>query len=336
MNIHPVGHPANEIQHNKQEQSQSSSSRSIDASATAITESVPVDRVQLAAPPDDQLTVVNGSSTENPNTPGVIRLLEVGHFKGVADVRLRINFFDELSERSAERAAPVIQERADELVQSIASHVDDLVVPLSLNEEDQAAVAALVAQFNAQVEDAVTSASPDNTDALAANLGSAFDALASQLSDLLTATDGAGSDNATPDAISDATKLTIADGQPAPTQLTPVLDERMLLESGALTGAQDAAKTNVSEPIQPGDAVIAEPLTPTEDQTGNTSASLNDALAALRQAFEDSLASLVTAINDVSLLSEPTAPNGNGRAYAKFLSAYNELRSSASTIEALA
>lgn len=29
---------------------------------------------------------------------GVLRLLEEGHFKGVADYRLRINFFDELSE----------------------------------------------------------------------------------------------------------------------------------------------------------------------------------------------------------------------------------------------
>lgn len=331
MNIHPVGHPANVIQHNKQEQIQSSSSRSIDASVTAITESTPVDRVNMAAPLDDQLTVANGSSTEIPNTPGVIRLLEAGHFKGVADVRLRINFFDELSERSTARVTPVIAEHTDELVQTITSQVDDLVGLFSLNEEDQAAVAELVAQFNAQVEDAVTSTSPDNTDALAASLGSAFDALASQLRELLTAS---GSDDATPDATSDTTKLTVADGQPAPTQLTPILDHRILLDSAAPTGSQDPATTDVSELIQPGNAVIAEPLTPTEDQTGNTSASLDDALAALRQAFEDALTSLVMAINEVSLLPDPTAPNGNGGAYAKFLSAYNELRGS--TIEALA
>ncbi len=321
MNINPVGHPANAIQHNKHEQLQSSSSRSISANSTAITEAIPVDRVDLAAPPDDQLIVVNGSSTETSNTPGVIRLLEAGHFKGVADVRLRINFFDELSERVAEHAAPVIKEHRDELVQTITGQVDDLVSPLSLNEEDQTAVAELVAQFNARVEEAVTSAYPDNTDALVASLGSAFDALASQLHELLTVVD-------TPDATSDAPKLTIADGQPAPTQLTPVLDERMLLESGALTGAQDAAITAVSEYIQPEDTVIAEPLTPTTYQTNDSSASLDDALAALRQAFEGALTSLTTAINEVSLLPDPTAPNGNGGAYAKFLSAYDELRGS--------
>ena len=35
---------------------------------------------------------------------GVIRLLQEGHFKGVADVRLRINFFEELA--GAELAEP--------------------------------------------------------------------------------------------------------------------------------------------------------------------------------------------------------------------------------------
>lgn len=333
MNINPVGHPANAIQHNKQEQIHSNASRAINAKAQAITESTPVDRVNIAAPLDDQLTVANGSSTEIPNTPGVVRLLEAGHFKGVADVRLRINFFDELSARSAERAAPVIQEHADKLIHTVTSQVDDLVGLFSLNEEDQAAVAELVAQFNAQVEDAVTSTSPDNGETLVARLGSAFDALASQLRELLTTTDEPGSGDATPGGTSDITKLTTADGQPAPTQLTPVLDERILLDSATLAGAQNAATTDLSKLIQPGDAVDDEPLNPTAGQSDNTSASLDDALTALRQAFEGAITSLTTAINDATLLPEPTAPNGNGQAYAKFLSAYDELRGSASTIE---
>jgi hypothetical protein len=332
MKINPVGHPANVIQPSKHEPIQSSSSQSESANSKDIAAAAPVDRVDLAAPVDNQLTVVNGSSTESSNTPGVIRLLEAGHFKGVADVRLRINFFDELSERRGERTTPVIREHADEFVRTITGQVDHLIGPLTPNEEDQAAVAELVGQFNAQVQDAVTSASPDNIDTLVTSLGSAFDALDSQLRELLTATDASGSDDATPDATSDATKLTIADGQPAPTQLTPILDERTELDSGALTGSQDPATADGSKLIRTGDAVIVEPLSPREDQTKDTSVSLDDALAALRQAFEGALTSLTTAISEVSLIPNPTAPNGNGGAYAKFLGAYNELRGSASSM----
>jgi hypothetical protein len=324
MKINPVGHPANVIQPSKHEPIQSSSSQSESANSKDIAAAAPVDRVDLAAPVDNQLIVVNGSSTKSSNTPGVIRLLEAGHFKGVADVRLRINFFDELSERRGERTTPVIREHADEFVRTITGQVDHLIGPLTPNEEDQAAVAELVGQFNAQVQDAVTSASPDNIDTLVTSLGSAFDALDSQLRELLTATDASGSD--------DATKLTIADGQPAPTQLTPILDERTELDSGALTGSQDPATADGSKLIRTGDAVIVEPLSPRENQTKDTSVSLDDALAALRQAFEGALTSLTTAISEVSLIPNPTAPNGNGGAYAKFLGAYNELRGSASSM----
>ncbi len=39
-----------------------------------------------------------------------------------------------------------------------------------------------------------------------------------------------------------------------------------------------------------------------------------------------------TAITEVALRSDPSAPNGNGGAYTKLLSAYNELRVSASSL----
>ena len=52
----------------------------------AIAESSP-------APPQ----VENQAVQDDEKVKGVIRLLQEGHFKGVADVRLRINFFDELT-----------------------------------------------------------------------------------------------------------------------------------------------------------------------------------------------------------------------------------------------
>ena len=49
--------------------------------------------------PNDAMTAQEGAKAAPGETKvrGVIRLLQQGHFKGVADVRLRINFFDELS-----------------------------------------------------------------------------------------------------------------------------------------------------------------------------------------------------------------------------------------------
>ena len=41
--------------------------------------------------------VENQAVQDDEKAKGVIRLLQEGHFKGVADVRLRINFFDELT-----------------------------------------------------------------------------------------------------------------------------------------------------------------------------------------------------------------------------------------------
>ncbi len=48
-------------------------------------------------------------SVKADKVPGVIRLLEAGHFKGVADVRLRINFHDQLEQRAADKAADTLR-----------------------------------------------------------------------------------------------------------------------------------------------------------------------------------------------------------------------------------
>jgi hypothetical protein len=57
--------------------------------------------LQKAQSPDPagEPQVLNSEAPDesNQDQKGVIRLLQEGHFKGVADVRLRINFFDELA-----------------------------------------------------------------------------------------------------------------------------------------------------------------------------------------------------------------------------------------------
>ena len=65
----------------------------------------------VSAAPDD--------SADDKKTRGVIRLLEEGHFRGVADVRLRINNHEELLARAGAEAGRVVTDHAGNLLESV-------------------------------------------------------------------------------------------------------------------------------------------------------------------------------------------------------------------------
>ena len=48
-------------------------------------------------PVTDELDPTAGEETEETEARGVLRLLQAGHFQGVADIRLRLNFAEELA-----------------------------------------------------------------------------------------------------------------------------------------------------------------------------------------------------------------------------------------------
>ncbi len=70
-----------------------------DAPTTGNGETTPVVDTTETEPPAPH-------STTDEKVRGVIRLLQDGHFKGVADVRLRLNNFDELSAESLSAVTP--------------------------------------------------------------------------------------------------------------------------------------------------------------------------------------------------------------------------------------
>jgi len=120
---------------------------------------------------------------------GVLRLLEAGHFKGVADVRLRINFFEELSARASAAAAPAVRTDAAELIETMNTRINELVTPLATDEAAQAAVDELRGQFDAAVQTAAEQFASDegvNKDSLVTAVQSAFDTFVQGLRDLLT------------------------------------------------------------------------------------------------------------------------------------------------------
>lgn len=234
---------------------------------------------------------------ENPHdrkAPGVLRLLEAGHFKGVADVRLRINFFEELSAGAAERAQAAAGERSAKLVETVTAGVDGLLDTADVDETTGELVAGAVGEFETGVTEALeefTSAGVPNADSLASGIQSSFDALISTLVEAMTPP--AQVPDSTPDSKTDGATGTDVEASP------------LAVEEGQIAAAPDT------------------PAVPT----------LDELIASLVDSFEQALASLITAIVDASSLPDPSEPTGNGAAYDKFLDIYNELRGLSGTVD---
>jgi len=122
-------------------------------------------------------------------TPGVIRLLEAGHFKGVADVRLRINFHDQLAAAATAAAKPVAVEAAGGLAETIGDKLDELAAALALGEDDLAELADLKAAFAQSASEATDAFAADGLagEALTDQLTEAFETLTGSLEALLIA-----------------------------------------------------------------------------------------------------------------------------------------------------
>ena len=127
------------------------------------------------------------ASVKTDNVPGVVRLLEAGHFKGVADVRLRINFHDQLEQRAADKAADTLRTGADELVKTTASKTDEVLTSFATDEASREAVQASLDEFSESVDTTVATALKADDldlDAIVSDLRAAFDNLVQDLRDL--------------------------------------------------------------------------------------------------------------------------------------------------------
>lgn len=136
---------------------------------------------------DDKLVPVKADKI-----PGVIRLLEAGHFKGVADVRLRINFHDQLEQRAADKAADTLRTGADELVKTTASKTDEVLTSFATDEASREAIQASLDEFSESVDTTLATALKADDldlDAITSDLRAAFDDLLGGLRDLFGSAD---------------------------------------------------------------------------------------------------------------------------------------------------
>jgi len=121
----------------------------------------------------------NGEKTGAPT--GVLRLLQQGHFKGVADIRLRINFHDQLAAIETAQLRAVADEKVGDLAESVVPYIRDLVEKGQITEE---LANTLVDGFTQKVNQCVEAFLVGQTstkEALAGELTSTFKAFVASL-----------------------------------------------------------------------------------------------------------------------------------------------------------
>jgi len=91
-------------------------------------------------PLSGEVADVSGDETSGEEEKGVIRLLQEGHFKGVSDVRLRINFNDELTAIEAAQMQAVTEEKMGGVLESVGGAVGSFLADNKLTEKEAAAV----------------------------------------------------------------------------------------------------------------------------------------------------------------------------------------------------
>lgn len=265
--------------------------------------------VDIAKPPDGTGDEQPARETERAHgrANGVLRLLEAGHFRGVADVRLRTNFFDELSARQQEQAGPVLRKQSDRLRATVNGAVGELSISLADSEESRDALGALVTEFELTVASttdlAISNTSVDAKD-LETSLRSAFDALIEGIADVLAP------------AVREPNAPVTTEGNPR------VGGEGITrLESESIEGS------DLSHEIAPLDVTAVEaPAVEPND-------ALDNALVSLRDTFETALSELLQAFSQAQELGDLQRPKGNGVAFDRFLSVYQSLTGASPTVD---
>ena len=236
--------------------------------------------------------VVIGNDIE-PDPPekvkGVIRLLQAGHFKGVADVRLRINFFDELNAAEQDAVKAVVADGLPDVLNTVKSDIETLLQSEQLNEDQSLDVQAdyeTFVQAVDQVKNEFLASDDPSKGNLIAGVASAFEAfivtLESYLAPALTATGG--------------------------DKLAP----------------SENAETETAPPVEP--YILKGENEPGPEPVSETHNGFQSFLQDLNAAFTDALAEFTLALDQVELLPPLSESQGNGSAYEKFLAIYDQMR----------
>ncbi|HET6568247.1 MAG TPA: hypothetical protein VFG50_09815 [Rhodothermales bacterium] len=132
----------------------------------------------------------SGHAHDGSHAQGVLRLLQEGHFKGVADVRLRLNFQGRFSQERQDEARSAFQGRLAQVSDQFVSLADALV-PVELQTDTAAAAFADALQvFEENTRKALAGRDADDTASYAvvlSDMQAAFDTFSNSVENTFSA-----------------------------------------------------------------------------------------------------------------------------------------------------
>lgn len=238
---------------------------------------------------------------------GAIRLLQEGHFKGVAALRLRINFHDQLSGLEQEAIQATAQESIVDLNLAMQEHIDGMDNEGLIEEESLSQLSEIADSFVSELQNSISGNKLDPQQ-LISGFEQSYESFRTGLQDMLLA--------------------------PGP---TPMEEDQVAQTSpteGTLASLEQSDENHSSsisfqESEQASEETIASPATTLEDN--GTQELLNASFDTLDSIFRSQLGSLEERLQEATLLSIPEQPDNEGAAFQKFLSIYQDMQSSAET-----
>ena len=240
---------------------------------------------------EEQMPVVENDETADrqEDMPGVLRLLQEGHFKGVAALRLSINFHEEIMLIQNGEVKAAVERDISIVVTAVRGKIDDFSTNESLTEEQRAAIADFTNLFETDVNTA--------KDKFANGESRTFDDLTEELRE----------------AFNKLVEAIRALFEPLTEQTQPEAEQtvELTLENS------DTVEEPIGEENQ-------QPAESTEPQADIWSF-VDEFISSMSQIFDDAMTQFSEGINNTNFLPPLTEPSGNGKAYDKFMAIYNDV-----------
>jgi hypothetical protein len=266
---------------------------------------------------------------------GVIRNLLDGHYKGVADVRLRINHYEQLEALESQQLKIAVDPQVGALlaaIQNSVSQIPELNESLQMEPADgqtesaeTATVSGLYAGFNDTVSGLVEQFKSGNitqTNTLIDGIKNAFADFVASLQNLLVPQTQENPPIETL-SISD-TPVEEESGQAGLTDEILETETQESIPPELPNDLSDSAPIEETQPpvIEP---LLTDTLVTTEDLELPTGPDYPTLINQLEDVFSAQINDLTSALTGPQLLPALSEPSGNGAAYNKFLAIYNDL-----------
>lgn len=244
-------------------------------------------------------------------TPGVIRLLQEGHFKGVADVRLRINFAEELAALEGQNLKSQAESGFETFNSSLEGTIETLQASGELTEDQQAAMGTFLDQLH-EVQGTFLESSPPSVENLMNDLQTQFD----QLLELLNPAPA----EPVPEEPATIEEL-VAEPEPEmPVETPPAQEPAEIQEAPAVEEGQETGDVQSTE-----DAGETQPETAAAEQPVENEP-ITDPFTSLRDSFQSAMETLQANLAQTDGLPEISEPAGNGKAFDKFMAIYESIK----------